>query len=192
MMRDDTPSYEQVGAFDDADDGGESDTSCHDEARANANAEPQPTVTNGCSLLRIGGALSVLAGAVCLASVYQHDERFQFVRQRYHAGVNADATANSNDNVQPPSARLHHHGQDQHWRQHADGEGGGGGKIPADLAYKTAPFDIPYTKIECQPCSKASHLMNPLAPYAIIGGAMKGGTRALLTYQIGRASCRER
>ena len=167
-MRDETVAYEQVGAFDDDD--GESDTSSCDEAEAhaNGNADPtdaplpsQPTTsTTSCSLLRIGGALSVLAGAVCLASVYQHDERFQFVRQRYHAGD---------------------HGQDQHMQQqeqHADG----GGEFSAELAYETAPFDIPYTKIECQPCSKASHLMNPLAPYAIIGGAMKGGTRALLTY----------
>ena len=170
-MRDEPVAYEQVGAFDD--DGGESDTSsCHDEL---TNAEPLPsqtTATSTWSLLRIGGALSVLAGAVCLASVYQHDERFQFVRQRYHAGA-----ANDDDNNQPPlGLHLHHHGQDQH--MHADGRG----KISADLAYETAPFDIPYTKIECQPCSKASHLMNPLAPYAIIGGAMKGGTRALLTY----------
>lgn len=177
-MRSEALAYEEVGAFDDDDD--ESDTSSCHEAHANGNANApslpsQPTATN-CSLLRIGGALSVFAGAVCLASVYQHDERFQFIRQRYHAG------AASNNNQPSSGLHLHHHGQDQHMQQQQEQHADGGGIISADLAYETAPFDIPYTKIECQPCSKASHLMNPLAPYAIIGGAMKGGTRALLTY----------
>ena len=110
-------------------------------------------------------------GAVYLTAVYQRDERFQFIRQRYHAGSGAA------DQQAPPGLQL----QDQYVHA-ADNDHNSESASIAALAYRTAPFDIPYAKIECQPCSKASHLMNPLAPYAIIGGAMKGGTRALLTY----------
>jgi hypothetical protein len=175
-MRDDGQSYQQVGGIDDCDE--ESDASCDDEANAdptNSNA-PDPINSNAdgnCSLLRVGGALSILVGTFCLvASVYQRDERFQFIRERYHAGAAATSTSHGH---QPPPGLDPHHGQGQ-YVQHSDGE------VSAGLAYQTAPFDIPYARIECRPCSKASHLMNPLAPYAIIGGAMKGGTRALLTY----------
>lgn len=41
---------------------------------------------------------------------------------------------------------------------------------------------VPYRKFNCQSCSDAASLLDPNAPRAIIGGAMKGGTRALLTY----------
>ena len=162
-MTEETSSYEPVaGGFDD-----ESDTSC-DENAANAPLPlPSSQDSNTCSLLRIGGALSIIMGAVCLTAVYQRDERFQFIRQRYHAA----------DQQAPPGLQL----QDQYVHA-ADNDHNSESTSIAALAYRTAPFDIPYAKIECQPCSKASHLMNPLAPYAIIGGAMKGGTRALLTY----------
>ena len=43
------------------------------------------------------------------------------------------------------------------------------------------PFDVPYTQVQCIPCLNGTIVEGDI-PLAIIGGAMKGGTRALLTY----------
>lgn len=45
-----------------------------------------------------------------------------------------------------------------------------------------AVFHSRYPRFECQSCPNADELMDPRAPLAIIGGAMKGGTRTILTY----------
>jgi hypothetical protein len=43
-------------------------------------------------------------------------------------------------------------------------------------------FYSDYSRVECQSCPNAEELIDPRAPLAVIGGAMKGGTRTLLTY----------
>ena len=72
------------------------------------------------------------------------------------------------------------------------GKVGGGGRLPAAAASDGATLadttagaldGIPYARLDCRPCPAGSGPgADPAAPLAIIAGAMKGGTRALLTY----------
>ena len=119
-----------------------------------------------CSVLKTGCVLSIIVATVCLIPMYK-ENGYRFVQQYFgdeSGGLPMDTAVI--EGVSEPD------------------QNGNSATVTsiASLAYKTAPFDIPYTKIDCQPCEEATELMDPQAPYAIIGGTMKGGTRALLTY----------
>mmetsp|Transcript_30268 Transcript_30268/g.67074 ORF Transcript_30268/g.67074 Transcript_30268/m.67074 type:complete len:442 (+) Transcript_30268:140-1465(+) len=119
------------------------------------------------SVLKTGCVLSIIVAAVCLIPMYK-ENGYRFV-QRYFGDEGGGGLSMDTTVVEGVSAPE---------------QNGNSATVTsiANLAYTTAPFDIPYAKIDCQPCGDAGELMDPQAPYAIIGGAMKGGTRALLTY----------
>ena len=111
-----------------------------------------------CSIVKTGCVLSVIIATVCLVPMYK-ENYYRFIWQSF---------GDQGSELPMESAVIESSVVSDH--------------SIASSAYTTAPFDIPYTKIDCQPCEEAFELLDPLAPYAIIGGAMKGGTRALLTY----------